>query len=109
MNHKKLPLISRGATPGAPPRWPQARSRHEGTDGDPAGTQSALESGFPVGHARRWPALSYLGGGRRLRRECLALVADTSLPGLRVVRELDALIAVRGRPAKDRQHLPRIG
>jgi putative transposase len=26
-------------------------------------------------------------------------VADTSLPGLRVVRELDAIIAVRGRPA----------
>jgi len=32
-------------------------------------------------------------------RECLALVADTSLPGLRVVRELEALVVVRGRPA----------
>jgi putative transposase len=32
-------------------------------------------------------------------RECLALVADTSLPGLRVVRELDAVVAGRGRPA----------
>jgi len=32
-------------------------------------------------------------------RECLALVADTSLSGLRVARELDALIATRGRPA----------
>lgn len=32
-------------------------------------------------------------------RECLALVADTSLSGFRVVRELDALIAERGRPA----------
>jgi putative transposase len=31
-------------------------------------------------------------------RECLALVADTSLSGLRVARELDALIATRGRP-----------
>jgi transposase InsO family protein len=29
-------------------------------------------------------------------RECLALIADTSLPGLRVVRELDFLTAVRG-------------
>jgi putative transposase len=46
--------------------------------------------------------------GRRFRilavvddfsRECLALVADTSLPGLRVVRELDVIIAWRGRPA----------
>ena len=32
-------------------------------------------------------------------RECLALVADTSLSGLRVARELEALIARRGKPA----------
>jgi putative transposase len=32
-------------------------------------------------------------------RECLALVADTSLPSLRVARELDAIVAIRGRPA----------
>jgi len=32
-------------------------------------------------------------------RECLAIIADTSLSGLRVARELDALIAIRGRPA----------
>jgi putative transposase len=32
-------------------------------------------------------------------RECLALVADTSLPGLRVVRELEVIVALRGRPA----------
>lgn len=31
-------------------------------------------------------------------RECLALVADTSLSGTRVARELDVLIASRGRP-----------
>jgi putative transposase len=31
-------------------------------------------------------------------RECLALVADTSLSGLRVARELEALIASRGKP-----------
>lgn len=46
--------------------------------------------------------------GRRFRvlavvddysRECLALVVDTSLSGLRVTRELDALIWLRGRPA----------
>lgn len=45
--------------------------------------------------------------GRRFRalaivddytRECLALVADTSLSGLRVARELDAIISRRGRP-----------
>jgi putative transposase len=45
--------------------------------------------------------------GRRFRiltvvddctRECLALVADTSLSGIRVVRELDRLIIERGKP-----------
>ena len=45
--------------------------------------------------------------GRRFRilavvddftRECLALVPDTSLPGVRVARELDAIIARRGKP-----------
>jgi putative transposase len=46
--------------------------------------------------------------GRRFRifavvddctRECLALVADTSIPGLRVARELDRIVAGRTRPA----------
>ena len=45
--------------------------------------------------------------GRRFRvltvvddftRECLALVADTSLSGRRLARELDAVIAQRGKP-----------
>ena len=31
-------------------------------------------------------------------RECLALVADTSLCGLRAMRELTAIMARRGRP-----------
>ena len=30
--------------------------------------------------------------------ECLTITADTSMPGLRVVRELDRLIALRGKP-----------
>jgi putative transposase len=49
-----------------------------------------------------------LSDGRRFRilcvvddfsRECLGLVADTSLSGARVARELDAIVAQRGRPA----------
>jgi putative transposase len=45
--------------------------------------------------------------GRRFRvlgvldqcsRECLVIAADTSMPGLRVVRELDALVQKRGKP-----------
>ncbi|SFM05719.1 Integrase core domain-containing protein [Methylorubrum salsuginis] len=48
-----------------------------------------------------------LDDGRRFRilvvvddctRECLALVVDTSLPGQRVARELDRIIAGRGKP-----------
>ena len=66
------------------------------------------------GPNQRW-SLDFLSDafadGRRFRilavvddftRECLTLVPDTSLPGLRVVRELDALIAARGRPAMRR-------
>ena len=60
---------------------------------------------------RRW-SLDFVSDaftdGRRFRvlcviddfsRECLALVADTSLSGHRAARELDAVIARRGRPA----------
>ncbi len=48
-----------------------------------------------------------LTDGRRFRiltvvddctRECLALVADTSLSGIRVARELDRLMMERGKP-----------
>ena len=66
---------------------------------------------LPQGPNQRW-SLDFVSDafadGRRFRilaivddftRECLALVPDTSLPGLRVVRELNVLIASRGRPA----------
>jgi putative transposase len=65
---------------------------------------------LPDGPNVRW-SLDFvhdqLGDGRRFRilavvddctRECLALVADTSISGLRVARELDRLIATRGKP-----------
>jgi putative transposase len=65
---------------------------------------------IPQGPNQRW-SLDFLSDamtdGRRFRifavvddftRECLCLVADTSLSGLRVARELDGIIAERGRP-----------
>lgn len=65
---------------------------------------------MPQGPNQRW-SLDFvsdaLAGGRRFRiltvvddftRECLALVADTSLSGARVARELDSVIARRGKP-----------
>ena len=65
---------------------------------------------MPQGPNKRW-SLGFIADPlvieRRFRvlvvvddftRECLALVVDTSLSGHRVARELDALIALRGRP-----------
>jgi putative transposase len=65
---------------------------------------------LPIGPNQRW-SLDFvhdqMTDGRRFRilavvddctRECLALVADTSISGTRVARELDRIIAVRGRP-----------
>ena len=65
---------------------------------------------IPRGPNQRW-SLDFVSDaftdGRRFRifavvddftRECLALVADTSLSGVRVARELDAIIAARGKP-----------
>ncbi len=65
---------------------------------------------LPQGPNQRW-SLDFvsdaLADGRRFRvfaivddltRECLTLVADTSLSALRVARELDALVALRGKP-----------
>lgn len=65
---------------------------------------------LPSGPNERW-SLDFVSdsftSGRRFRilaivddctRECLGLVADTSLSGARVARELDAVIAWRGKP-----------
>ena len=64
----------------------------------------------PAGPNSRWSidfVHDQLATGRRFRvlniiddvtKECLAAVADTSLSGKRVVRELEALIAGRGKP-----------
>ena len=64
----------------------------------------------PQGANQRW-SLDFvsdaLACGRKFRiltvvddfsRECLALVADNSLSGMRVARELDRIVEIRGRP-----------
>lgn len=65
---------------------------------------------IPMRPNERWSldfVADQMTDGRRFRmlgivddctRECLALVADTSLSGRRVARELDRLLAERGRP-----------
>ena len=100
MNHKKLRRLYREE--GLQVRRRGGRKRALGTRAPMA---------LPQGPNQRW-SLDFLSDafldGRRFRilaivddftRECLALVPDTSLPGLRVMRDLDALIASRGRPA----------
>ena len=72
------------------------------------GTRRPIET--PLLPNQRWSldfVSDQLTDGRRFRilaivddctRECLALAADSSLSGLRVARELDAIIRQRGRP-----------
>ena len=79
-----------------------------------AGRKRALGTRTPLllpwNRNQRW-SLDFLADaladGRRFRilavvddfsRECLALVVDTSLSGVRVARELDRIVELRGRP-----------
>jgi len=100
MNHKKLRRLYREE---------RLQVRRRGGRKRAVGTRTPMT--IPQGPNQRWSVdflSDALADGRRFRifavvddftRECLALVADTSLPGLRVVRELEAIVAVRGRPA----------
>ena len=99
MNHKKLRRIYREE--GLQVRRRGGRKRALGTRRPMVVPQVANQ---------RW-SLDFvsdaLTDGRRFRifavvddctRECLALVADTSLSGVRVTRELDRIIEDRGKP-----------
>ena len=94
MNHKKLRRLYREE---------RLQVRRRGGRKRALGTRAPMA--MPQGPNQRW-SLDFLSDaladGRRFRilaivddftRECLALVPDTSLPGQRVVRELDAVIA----------------
>ena len=48
--------------------------------------------------AHRWAPLPHLDVVDDCTRECLALVADTSLSGTRLARELEWLVIERGKP-----------
>ena len=96
LNHKKL---CRGTAPGSPSRRPQARPRHPGAAEAAQGPNQHWSLDFlhdQLSDGRRFRILAIVDD---FTRECLALVADTSLSGLRVRRELDAIIAARGKPA----------
>lgn len=99
MNHKKLYRIYREEGLSVKRRRGRKRAR---------GTRTPMPSA--VGVNARW-SLDFVsdsfGASRKFRilaviddctRECLCLVADTSLSGARVARELSALIRVYGKP-----------
>jgi len=99
LNHKKLFRLYREE---------RLTVRRRGGRKRALGTRAPMT--VPQGPNQRWSldfVADQLVDGRRFRvlvivddftRECLALVVDTSLSGKRVVRELDALIALRGPP-----------
>jgi len=99
MNHKKLRRLYREE--GLAVKRRRGRKRAMG---------SREPMAVPSGPLQRW-SLDFLsdvfGSGRRFRilaviddftRECLALIADTSIAGIRVARELDGLVVLHGRP-----------
>ena len=99
LNHKKLYRLYREE--GLAVRRRRGRKRATGTREPMAVPQASND---------RWSldfASDCLDHGRRFRilvivddfsRECLAAIADTSISGARLARELDALIAWRGPP-----------
>ncbi|WP_422920748.1 IS3 family transposase [Rhizosaccharibacter radicis] len=99
MNHKKLLRLYREENLRVRRRRGRKRAM---------GTRAPMT--LPQGPNQRW-SLDFVSdtliNGRRIRilaivddftRECLALVVDTPLSGARVARELDAIIATRGKP-----------
>jgi putative transposase len=97
MNHKKLRRLYAEE---------RLQVRRRGGRKRALGTRAPMT--LPQGPNQRWSldfAADTLTDGRRFRilvvlddftRECLCLLADTSLSGKRVARELDAIIADRG-------------
>lgn len=99
LNHKKLRRLYREE---------RLQVRRRGGRKRALGTRAPME--MPQGINQRW-SLDFvsdtLTDSRRFRiltvvddftRECLCLIADTSLSGARVTRELDTLVGMRGRP-----------
>lgn len=100
MNHKKLRRLYAEE---------RLQVRRRGGRKRALGTRAPIT--LPQGPNQRW-SLDFVSDtftdSRRFRilavvddftRECLCLVADTSLSGIRVARELDTIVAERGRPA----------
>lgn len=99
LNHKKLFRLYREE---------RLTVRRRGGRKRALGTRAPMA--IPQGRNQRW-SLDFVSDAlidsRRFRilamvddftRECLALIVDNSLPGVRVARELDRIVEMRGRP-----------
>ena len=99
MNHKKLYRIYREE--GLSVKRRRGRKRARGTRVPMPAAEYPNARWSPdfvsdsFGASRKFRILAVIGD---CTRECLCLVADTSLFGARVVRELSALIRVYGKP-----------
>lgn len=99
MNHKKLRRLY--AAEGLSVRRRKGRKRAMGTRRpipvpDCAGRRWSLDFVSDIfGEGRRFRVLAVIDDHSR---ECLTLVADTSISGARVARELDAVVRLYGKP-----------
>jgi transposase InsO family protein len=75
-----------------------ARRGNAGADLGRIQAERSLVGGFRPRPVRLRPAISDPQHRRRVTRECLAAIPDTSISGLRVARELTTLIERRGKP-----------
>ena len=99
VNHKRLFRIYREERLMVRKRG--SRKRASGGRTPPPWSDTAersLVTGLRLGPIGQRATLPYPRHAMRLHRECLATVADVSLSGHRVARELDLLIIARGKP-----------
>ena len=90
--------LCRGAAASSASRRAQMRPGHPGADRGAGRPEPEVVAGFRVGQPVGRSAVPDAVRGGRLHEGVPGLVADTSLSGLRVARELDAIVAVRGLP-----------
>ena len=99
INHKRLFRIYREEKLMVRKRGGSQKSRgNKGADAGADAAERAMVAGLRLRSVRQRPEIPDLTVVDDCTRECLAAVADTSISGVRVARELDQIIARRGQP-----------
>jgi putative transposase len=94
-----LPHLPGRGPVGAPPSWPQTGARQPNPDAGAAGPTQRWSLDFlsdTFGACRKFRILAV---NDDCCRENLALIAETSMSGARVARELDSMVRIDGKPA----------